>query len=254
MVKQASLERGIFSNSMLEVSWAQRSRRNLSTLTSFAIEAVVLSVLILLSILKTVVMPTVQTVSTPIFARRAEPMRVVGTQAHSGHAPTTPANPDAIRFMQPSHIPTGIHTGPDEPVVDTGAPDIGIFQTGLPTIGAGSPLSAIPGTRPVLPTAPKPITRVFRTSIILQGSLIRRVQPVYPPLARTARIQGPVVLEAVISKSGTIEHLQLISGHPMLAPAAIEAVKQWLYRPYILNNEPIEVQTQITVIFTLSGN
>ncbi len=69
--------------------------------------------------------------------------------------------------------------------------------------------------------------------------MIRRVQPNYPPLAKQARIQGQVVLQAEISKDGTIQNLQLISGHPMLAPAAIEAVKQWRYKPYLLNGEPV---------------
>ena len=89
---------------------------------------------------------------------------------------------------------------------------------------------------------------------MLEGSLIRRVQPSYPALARSARIQGPVVLFAVISKAGTIDNLRVLSGHPLLVPAAIEAVRQWRYHPYILNSEPIEVETQITVNFLLSGN
>ena len=89
---------------------------------------------------------------------------------------------------------------------------------------------------------------------MLEGSLIRRVQPVYPPLARNARIQGSVVLAAVISKAGTIENLTLITGHPMLVPAALQAVRQWRYRPYILNGEAIEVDTQITVNFILGQN
>ena len=76
------------------------------------------------------------------------------------------------------------------------------------------------------------------------------MQPNYPPLARQARIQGQVVLQAVISKEGTIQNLQLISGHPMLAPAAIEAVKQWRYKPYLLNGEPVEVDTQVVVNFS----
>jgi len=88
---------------------------------------------------------------------------------------------------------------------------------------------------------------------MLEGSLIRRVQPIYPPLARTARIEGSVVLAAVISKEGTIEHVQALSGHPMLVPAAVAAVSQWRYKPYILNGEAIEVDTQITVNFIL-GN
>ena len=83
---------------------------------------------------------------------------------------------------------------------------------------------------------------------------MRKVLPTYPPLARSARIQGVVVLQAMISKLGTIENLRLLSGHPMLAPAAIDAVQQWRYRPYILNGEPVEVETQITVNFSLGGN
>jgi protein TonB len=87
-----------------------------------------------------------------------------------------------------------------------------------------------------------------------EGDLIRKVQPSYPPLARAARIQGTVLLQALISKQGTIEHLQLISGHPMLVQAAMDAVRQWRYRPYVLNGEPVEVETQITVNFSLAGS
>jgi protein TonB len=85
------------------------------------------------------------------------------------------------------------------------------------------------------------------------GLLVRKVNPNYPPLARQARIQGQVLLQAEISKDGSIQNLRLISGHPMLAPAAIEAVKQWKYKPYLLNGEPVEVETQVQVNFTLSG-
>jgi protein TonB len=88
---------------------------------------------------------------------------------------------------------------------------------------------------------------------VTQGMIIRKIQPAYPPLARQARIQGPVVLQAEIGKDGSITNLRLISGHPMLAPAAIEAIKQWKYKPYILNGEPVEVETTITFNFTLSG-
>jgi protein TonB len=95
--------------------------------------------------------------------------------------------------------------------------------------------------------------RIRVSSGVSQGLLVRKVQPTYPPLARQARIQGVVILQAQISKEGNIENLQLISGHPMLAPAAIDAVKQWKYRPYLLNGEPVEVETQVQVNFTLSG-
>ncbi len=87
----------------------------------------------------------------------------------------------------------------------------------------------------------------------MEGNLIHRVQPEYPQLARQARIQGTVVLRAVISREGRIENLQVLSGHPLLAPAALDAVRQWRYRPYFLNDQPLEVETQITVNFTLTG-
>ena len=88
---------------------------------------------------------------------------------------------------------------------------------------------------------------------VAQGLIVSKVQPVYPPEARTARIQGTVVLKARINKMGDIESLNLISGHPLLAPAAIDAVKQWKYRPYLLNGSAVDVNTQITVNFTLTG-
>lgn len=86
------------------------------------------------------------------------------------------------------------------------------------------------------------------------SSLIQRVNPVYPPLARQARIQGTVVMEIKISKSGDVESLQLMSGHPMLAPAAVEAVKQWKYKPFVIDGEPAEVKTTIQVVFTIADN
>jgi len=83
--------------------------------------------------------------------------------------------------------------------------------------------------------------------------LIRKVVPIYPPTAQQARVQGAVVLQAEISKDGAVEELRGISGHPLLIPAAIEAVKQWQYKPYVLNGEPVAMDTTITVDFTLKS-
>jgi len=82
--------------------------------------------------------------------------------------------------------------------------------------------------------------------------LIYRVQPVYPPLAKTTHVEGTVEFTAIISKQGTIENLQLLRGHPLLVNAARQAVLQWRYRPTLLNGEPVEVITDIVVKFTLS--
>jgi len=84
------------------------------------------------------------------------------------------------------------------------------------------------------------------------AKLIFQPKPDYPQLAKMARIQGVVRLEAIISKDGTIQDLKLVSGHPLLAKAALDAVKQWRYQPTLLNGEPVEVVTEVDVNFTLS--
>ncbi len=96
------------------------------------------------------------------------------------------------------------------------------------------------------------IPRFVRISESAESTLIvKKVDPVYPVLARQARIQGSVILQVEISKSGDVENVQLYSGHPMLATAAIDAVKQWKYKPNLLNGQPVEVETRVTVNFTL---
>jgi len=250
------LQQSMFADAMLETSWAQRSRRSLTTLTSFGLEAVVICLLLLLPLWRTVGLPSAGVVSTPVTMGRRAP-EPVAARPRSAPAAEVPSNFDRGRLMQPSRVPNVIRTGRDESGPQPpGGSEVGLVGADVSS-GAtdGLPISLFNGTRPVLPTQQPPtITRAFRTSSILEGSLIRRVTPTYPPLARTARVQGPVVLFAIISKAGTIDKLRAIFGHPMLVPAALAAVSQWRYRPYILNHEPIEVETQITVNFLLSGN
>jgi TonB family protein len=99
-------------------------------------------------------------------------------------------------------------------------------------------------------TAPVP-TEVSPDTV--RTLLIQKVAPIYPPLARQARIQGTVMLKVIINKAGEIQSAQLVSGHPMLAPAAMAAVKQWKYQPYMLNGEPVAVETTLQVNFRLEG-
>src|SRR5207244_2016336 len=105
-------------------------------------------------------------------------------------------------------------------------------------------------------TAPQ-VARPMRVRVsqgVTQGMAVSKVPPIYPPDAKAARIQGSVVIGVIIGKDGNIQSEHLVSGHPLLAPAAMDAVKQWKYRPYILNGNPVEVDTQITVNFTLKSN
>jgi protein TonB len=88
---------------------------------------------------------------------------------------------------------------------------------------------------------------------VMAGMIVLKTQPVYPPIAKAARQSGTVVLQATISKTGSIENLHVVSGPAMLQQAAMDAVRQWRYRPYLLNGEPVEVETTVNVIFTLGG-
>jgi periplasmic protein TonB len=99
------------------------------------------------------------------------------------------------------------------------------------------------------PLAPE---RVRVSSGVASGLILSKVNPIYPPDARANRVQGVVVLHVEIDKEGIIQKVELISGHPLLAPAAIDAVKQWTYKPYLLNGNPVNVDTQVQVNFTLA--
>jgi protein TonB len=88
---------------------------------------------------------------------------------------------------------------------------------------------------------------------VSQGLLVHKVTPEYPPIAKQARMQGSVVLRAVIGKDGKVENVQTESGSPLLASAAMHAVKQWRYKPYVLNGSPVEVETTVTVNFQLAA-
>jgi len=105
----------------------------------------------------------------------------------------------------------------------------------------------------VAPPPPKPnVSRITKGGQVQAASLINKVTPQYPPLARQTRISGTVRLHAIIAKDGSVQELNVISGHPLLVQAALDAVRQWRYRPTLLNGEPVEVDTTVDVIFSLN--
>jgi protein TonB len=100
--------------------------------------------------------------------------------------------------------------------------------------------------------APKPVLQALNISQgVSQGLLIKKVQPTYPRNALTMHVEGTVLLIATIAPSGSISAVKVLSGEPLLTKAAVDAVKQWKYKPYMLNGEPVEIQTQVTVDFKL---
>lgn len=181
-------------------------------------------------------------------------------------APTTPAPPTppparttAHAFQGPSEISDGhiyappkippwikIVNGPEAPVATTA---ITMDQgPGVP----GADENAFGHRRTPVVVHPGTSGPVRVSSLVVDGLLINKSIPVYPAIAKAAGVQGTVVLQAMISKSGTIENLHVVSGPPMLAQAAVDAVKTWRYRPYMLNQQPVEVETTVNVVFTLA--
>ena len=109
-----------------------------------------------------------------------------------------------------------------------------------------------PNSREENPPPKASLKRVTVGGNVQAARLINKVQPLYPPLARQTRISGTVKLHAIIGKDGTVQRLEVQSGHPLLVQAAQDAVRQWRYQPTLLNGEPVEVDTEIDVIFSLA--
>jgi protein TonB len=126
-----------------------------------------------------------------------------------------------------------------------------ISEVGLGTGIPGGVGPSIPGSSaaPTVRLIPKAPVRV--SGPVSEGLLLSKTLPIYPRLAIAVRAEGTVVLQATISKDGTIENLRVVSGPPMLQQAAIDAVKTWRYRPYLIGGEPVEVDTTVNVVFTL---
>jgi protein TonB len=244
----------MFDEVVCESAWANRSHRAWTTVVSFTVQVLVVNLLLVLPLIypaglprlaltEYLIAPTAPAGPPPAPEVRPQPSHA-GASNMSGHTLVTPREiPSAIAQLNESAVPPA----PDLPAGNwvpggTGTP--GARNPVIDSIGSG-PNSIAP---PPIPAPPPP-----RPSHAMEANLVHRVQPDYPTLARQARIQGTVVLRAVISRDGAIENLQVLSGHPMLVQAAVNAVLQWRYRPCLLNGEPVEVETQITVKFVLSG-
>jgi protein TonB len=161
--------------------------------------------------------------------------------------------------MAPKTIPKDIAIIKEEDLPPAMAGAVSGVPGGIPGGTPGGVLAGLGGGPPP-PPPPPPVTVVKPKNTeplrvggnVQAANLIKKVTPSYPPLAKQARIQGTVRFNAVIGKDGAIQNLTLVSGHPLLVPAATEAVKQWVYKPTLLNGDPVDVITQIDVNFTLS--
>jgi protein TonB len=216
---------------------------------SGVVQALILGILILIPLIYTEALPKAM-LSTLLVAPPPPPppppppapvktiVKPVARLITSGKLTQPRAIPKEVAVFKEAELP------PD--VINPSGATGGVFG-GIPGQGMVSAALAPP---PPKPTGP---TRVKQGGQVTAAMIVTQTKPIYPPLARQARIQGNVVLHAIIDKDGRVAQLEVISGHPLLVQSALDAVKQWRYKPTLLNGDPVEVDTTITVTFTMGG-
>jgi periplasmic protein TonB len=248
----------MFEDSLIESGGRLRTKRGRTTTLAFILEICLVAILILIPLIYTEALPMKQLMATVLVAPPPPPppppppaaapvikvVKQVQTDIVNGQLRTPTKIPEKVKIIKEEEAP---------PPMAAVAGVVGGVPGGVP----GGQMGGVIGG--IVSSAPMPVPKVAAPQKIkvsqgvAQGNLIHEVKPSYPPIAKAARVQGQVVLQATISKNGQIENLRVVSGHPMLVQSALDAVKQWRYKPYMLNGDPVEVETQITVNFTLSG-
>jgi protein TonB len=214
-------------------------------------QSLVLLTLIVAPLYRTIPLPKRETV-TMLYL---QPPSAAGSNATKLRAPMSVSTyvPTSKTISAPVHM---TQEAPVAPVGTTGGVLGGV--PGGVVGGLGGTFSAMLNSAPSVPVLakspePTPVKRIRVASRVVEANLIHDVPPQYPPEAGRARLEGPVVLMAVIGQDGSVKDVRVESGLPILAQAAIDAVKQWRYKPYLIDGEPVEVDSRITINFTLSG-
>jgi len=235
-----------------------KTKSGWAVFASFAVQLLGITILVIIPLIYTDTLPRATLASMltappppppPPPPPAAQPIKVVKI---------APRQFDAGRLMAPKSIPKDIAMIKEEDLPPPSAGVVGGVTGGVAGGSMGGVLGGIVGAVPMAapppPKVEKPKTpaRIRVGGNVQAANLIRKVVPVYPTLAKQARIQGTVRFQAIIGKDGTIQNLQLVSGHPLLVAAAQQAVSQWVYKPTLLNGDPVEVVTTIDVNFTLS--
>jgi len=236
----------IFHDSLIVSGGKSRPRNPWAAVGSLVFQVLVVAALVVIPLFRTDPLPK-REMLTMLYAPP-----VAASNATRLQAPTPTYSSTSIGI--PAPIPRTQEAPP--PPVDTTGGVVGGVPGGVAGGVPGGALSEVGSTRsvPVLAKTlePTPVKRMRIASRVAEANLIHDVAPQYPPEAGRARIEGAVVLMAVIGKDGSVQDVRVESGLPLLAQAAIDAVKQWRYRPYLLNGEPVEVDSRITINFTLS--
>jgi len=240
----------LFRDSLVVSGAKSRSLNPWAALGSVTLLSLLLLALVVIPLFHTDTLPTRETLTMLYVLPAAAASNITRLSVPPSASRDTPTN---------MKVPSAVHRtqeAPPSPPLDTAGGLVGGVPGGVVGGIPGGVLSEVlrsTGSAPVLAKTPAPTPKRIRVSArIAEANLVYDVAPKYPPEAGRARIQGTVVLLAVIGKDGSVEDVRVKSGLSVLAQAAIEAVKQWRYRPYLLNGEPVEVDSQITINFTLS--
>jgi protein TonB len=258
----------MLQESLFESAGGRKRRHPVTTAASIVVHAAIVLMLIVVPLFQTQAL-TIPPVDTALFLPKisGKPYITVLTPKPRSLWDATSAVVAPTSLMMPERIPTAIISVDEPGPIGSGvfSPFAGAgFGFTLGDDGGGGPGGLHPSgltqppppppppTPPPPPPLPAAKTEVLRISGGAQAArLIHQVNPDYPEIAKRTRVQGVVVLDAIINKEGAVESLRVVSGHLLLNQAAIDAVRQWRYQPTLLNSEPVEVATTITVTFTL---
>jgi protein TonB len=229
---------------------AKRTNKPWTVVLSMIFQVAFLAVLILIPLIYTEALPKTM-MATLLVAPPPPPPPPPPPIAQVVHVKPQVHLMDAGKLVTPKVIPKDIK------IIKEDAPDMSGMQGGV--VGGvaggqmGGVIGGVIGGVGAAPPPPKPAQQRIRQGGQVQAAkLVNKVQPMYPPLARQTRISGTVRLHAIIAKNGSVEQLEVISGHPLLVQAALDAVRQWKYQATTLNGENVEVDTTIDVIFSLN--
>ncbi len=234
-----------------------KTKRGPATVVSFILQAILVGIVVLIPLLFTEALPTKHFVTDLITAPPPPPPPPPPAAARATAPHEVEKIPVKSELTMPVKIPQKIAMVRETPATGAAAPPSTVAGVvgGVPGGVEGGTLGGVVGgvlnsVGTALPVAPK---RVKVSSGVTEGLLIHKVMPEYPAQAKAAHMQGTVVLAATIGKDGVIKDLKLVSGPPMLAQAAMNAVRQWRYKPYFLNGQATEVDTTINVNFKLGA-
>jgi len=251
---------------MFEQTFVQTGKTNKTwtVVISFGIQLLLMGLLVILPMIYFDVLPAATLQSFLVAPPPPPPPPPPPAAAPPKVVKVIPRQFDAGKLVTPKAIPKEIAQIREDELPPPSSGVAGVVGGVAGGIGGGSPggvlggiLGGIPSAAPPPPPPPKKEVAATPQRIRVGGNvqaamLVSQQKPIYPPLAKQARISGTVELSAIIGKDGRVANLSVIKGHPLLVQAALDAVKNWIYKPTLLNGEPVEVSTTIDVNFTLA--